>query len=171
MNAVTKIGRPSLYSDELAEEICERISMGEPLLEICHLAHMPNDATVYRWLEKHERFRDQYTRSREVQADRKFDEAWIIARDATIENAHVARLQVDTIKWQAGKMAPKKYGDLRQVQLAGADGGAIQIEHTQVLQLENLDETQRDQLREILEAARAGAAVDVTPKAVSGGDE
>lgn len=170
MNAIVARGRPSKFSDEIALEICDRLVRGEPLLEICQLPHMPGDATVYRWLETNIPFRDQYARARDVQADRKFDEAWIIARDATIENAHVARLQVDTIKWQAGKMAPKKYGDLKRVEMTGADGGAIQVESTQVLDLSNLDDTQRDQLREILETARANAAIDVTPKPDFGGE-
>ena len=30
---------------------------------------------------------------------------------ATPQNAHVARLQVDTRKWVAAKLLPKKYGD------------------------------------------------------------
>lgn len=164
MNAVVKLGRPSLYSDELAETICERLANGEPLLEICQTPGFPNDATVYRWLEKHVSFREQYARSREVQADRKFDEAWIIARDATVETAQVARLQVDTIRWQTGKMAPKKYGDLKRVEMTGADGGALVVENHQVLDLSQLDETQRSALRDILEAARGSLALDVTPR-------
>ena len=54
---------------------------------------------------------NKYAHARDVQADTKFDQAWDIADKATPENVAVARLQIDTIKWQAGKLAPKKYGE------------------------------------------------------------
>lgn len=172
MNAIAKVtGRPSVFTPELAEEICQLIMLGGSVQEIGANPKFPGETTIYRWLQNDEIFREMYTSAREAQADRKFDQAWILARDATIEDAHVRRLQVDTIKWQAGKLSPRKYGDLKRVEMTGADGGAIVVENTQVLDLALLDDGQRDALREILEAARANQAVDVTPKAVSGGDD
>jgi hypothetical protein len=164
MNAPAKIGRPSLMTPEMAEAICEQVMLGSSVQEISADPRFPGEATIYRWLQNDPIFREMYACAREAQADRHFDVAWAIARDATVENAHVARLQVDTIKWRAGKLAPRKYGDNRQVAVTGADGGAIQVENRQVLDLAALDDDQRDQLREILEAARGRAAIDVTPK-------
>ncbi len=60
-----------------------------------------------------------------MQADALFDEALEIADDAsgdwtadkdgkkTLDHEHVqrSRLRVDTRKWAAGKLAPKRYGD------------------------------------------------------------
>jgi len=51
------------------------------------------------------------TRAREAQADKLFKECLEIADKATPENVNVARLQVDTRKWAAARLAPKKYGD------------------------------------------------------------
>jgi hypothetical protein len=51
------------------------------------------------------------TRAREAQADKLFKECLEIADKATPENVSVARLQVDTRKWAAARLAPKKYGD------------------------------------------------------------
>ena len=51
------------------------------------------------------------TRAREAQADKLFKECLEIADKATPENVSVARLQVDTRKWAAARVAPKKYGD------------------------------------------------------------
>lgn len=165
MNATAKAtGRPSLYSRELIEKICERIAMGESLEEICACVGFPSEGTVYRWLSDDLIFQDLYARARDVQADRGFDQAWKIARDATVEDAHVARLQVDTIKWRVGKLSPRKYGDVRRTELTGADGGAIQVETREIVDLSMLDPEARDQMRDLIEAARARAAVDVTPR-------
>ena len=51
------------------------------------------------------------TRAREAQADKFFKECIEIAGAATQENCNVARLRVDTRKWAAARLAPKKYGD------------------------------------------------------------
>jgi hypothetical protein len=42
-------GRPTLYTPELVEEVCDRLSKGEPLTVICQDQHMPCDDTVRNW--------------------------------------------------------------------------------------------------------------------------
>ena len=56
-------------------------------------------------------FLERYARARDAQADKLFKECLEIADKATPENVSVARLQVDTRKWAAARLAPKKYGD------------------------------------------------------------
>ena len=51
-------GRPSSYSEAVANEICQRMTTGQGLLRICADDHMPDRATVYRWLEANEGFRN-----------------------------------------------------------------------------------------------------------------
>jgi hypothetical protein len=121
-------GRPSLYSDEIAETICQRIAGGQGLVEICRDEAMPHRSTVFRWLAKDAGFRDRYAQAREAQADYFGDEILEIADNAandwmlrqqgedTVEVAnhdHIARsrLRVDSRKWLMSKLAPKKYGD------------------------------------------------------------
>jgi hypothetical protein len=70
---------------------------------------MPNKTTVLRWLSENSEFRTQYARARENQAESLFDEALDIAREH--EEPAKARVIVDTLKWAAGKLQPKKYGD------------------------------------------------------------
>ena len=102
---------------------------------------MPDKATVLRWLADREKaeFRDQYAHARAMQADRLFDEAIEIADDASadwvetddgkkvLNHEHVqrSRLRVDTRKWAAGKLAPKRYGD--KLQHTGDGGGPIRV--------------------------------------------
>ena len=131
-----KTGRPSLYTDALAAEICRRLAEGETLRSVCRDKAMPDKATILRWLadKKKADFREQYVYAREMQADALFDEALEIADDASgdwtedkdgkkvvdHENIQRSRLRVDTRKWAAGKMAPKKYGD--KLDLGGSIG-------------------------------------------------
>jgi hypothetical protein len=126
-------GRPTIFSPELADRICERLADGESLRRICLDEDMPGKSTVMRWLAKFPEFRDQYARAREVQADTLFDECLEIADDSSgdfttketdsgpvqiVNHEHIARskLRVDTRKWMAGKLAPKKYGDRQQIE-------------------------------------------------------
>ncbi len=49
-----KRGRPSVYTDKLAAEICIRLAIGESLVQICKEDAMPAYRTVMNWLfEEH----------------------------------------------------------------------------------------------------------------------
>ena len=47
-----KTGRPSKYTPELAAEMCERLSNGEPLRQICRDDRMPHWTQVYEWIAR-----------------------------------------------------------------------------------------------------------------------
>lgn len=90
---------------------------------------MPSQGRVYQWLADNEDFQKQYARARELQADAIFDECIDIADDASndfdrdtdgsvkVDHDAInrARLKIDTRKWMAGKLRPKKYGDKLEV--------------------------------------------------------
>ena len=71
---IAKTGRPSLYTEELANEICVRLGLGESLRKICLDERIPSMATVMTWLSRKPEFLEQYTRAREIQAETQFDE-------------------------------------------------------------------------------------------------
>ena len=106
-----KIGRPTKYSIEWAERFCDFIAEGRSVAELCARPDMPSQQSVYTWLRNDEDFLERYARAREAQADKFFKECIEIADAATQENCNVARLRVDTRKWAAARLAPKKYGD------------------------------------------------------------
>lgn len=108
-----KMGRPGLYTDALAEQICRMISEGKSLTEVCELEHMPARFTLYRWMREHADFNDAYTRAREERADLLAEEVLTIADETT--DANLGRLRVDARKWAAAKLNPKTYGDKLQV--------------------------------------------------------
>lgn len=118
------MARPSDFTQEMADHICERLSEGESLRSICRDAGFPDKATVFRWLIANKEFRDQYARARETQADAIADEILNIADEA--EDAAKARVQIDARKWLAGKLRPKVYGDKITQEQTGPDGGPIQ---------------------------------------------
>jgi hypothetical protein len=102
-------GRPTKYTQELADTICRRIMEGESLRSIVSDDGMPNRSSVHLWLSQNKEFSDQYVRAKDNQADTLADDLLFIADNA--EDINKARLQVDTRKWVASKLKPKKYGD------------------------------------------------------------
>jgi hypothetical protein len=122
---VRPVGRPSDYSDETADMICEAIATGGALYKLCERKDWPTQSTIYLWLEKNKEFSEKYARARERQADLRNEEIVEIADNA--KDANLARLQVDARKWQASKLWPKKYGD--KVAIGGDGDSPLVIKH------------------------------------------
>lgn len=130
-------GRPSIYTDELAEQICARLMEGESLRSVCRDDAMPDLTTVCRWLanpEKHAEFCHQYALAREIQAELFADDIMGISDGSSDsdDNVRVQRdkLRVDSRKWVASRLLPKKYGDKVGHEHSGPDGGPIKTEDT-----------------------------------------
>lgn len=145
------MSRPSSYTPEIGEAICERLVCGkddrpESLRSICSDPDMPDLKTVMRWLTKNEEFCQQYRAAREAQAEAHYEELIQIADDCTddviflalddsegeggrpaIKHSAIARakLRIDTRKWAMSKLAPKKYGDRVQQVHTDPDGKAV----------------------------------------------
>lgn len=137
-------GRPSSFTQEIADQICERLADGESLRSICGEDGMPAKSTVFKWLNEQKAFSDQYARARETQADSLFDEILSIADDGSndwmlkkfgederwVENGEALRrsqLRVDARKWMAGKLRPKKYGEKVTQEHTGEGGGPLVV--------------------------------------------
>jgi len=139
---MSTIGRPTDYSQELVDAICESIADGVSLRSICSQGAMPSKSTVFKWLAKYHEFHDQYARARETQADTLADEIldiaddgrndWMIRNGVAVENGEAIRrsqIRIDSRKWLAGKMRPKKYGEKIVQEQSGVDGGPIDHVH------------------------------------------
>ena len=118
--ANSKGGRPSLYSDDLADLILDRLEAGESLTDVCAEPGMPSMRTVLKWAAEDGKFMQEYARAREAQAERMDDSIQKEAEATTPENAHAQRVKIDALKWRAAKLAPKRYGE--KVQHTGGDG-------------------------------------------------
>jgi hypothetical protein len=123
------VGRPSKYSEALAARICEMISSGSSLRTVAKTEGMPMVATMFSWMRLHPEFLKQYERAKEEQADALAEDMLDIADDGTndwmethdkegnsvgykLNGEHVqrSRLRIETRKWIAERMKPKKYG-------------------------------------------------------------
>lgn len=58
-------GRPSKYTPELADEICERLANGEPLAKICRDEHIATRAVVHEWAKADSEFSIRLASARE----------------------------------------------------------------------------------------------------------
>jgi len=127
-------GRPSKYTQEIADAICAELATTSiSLRKICLRAGMPCISTVMKWLSEMPAFSEQYARARMLQAD-VFAEEMIEIADDDSEDYYLVgddvkvytsvpvqrgRLKMDARKWAAGKQNPKKYGDKLDVTTDG----------------------------------------------------
>jgi hypothetical protein len=89
--------------------------------------------TVFAWLGRHEEFAKQYARAKEESADALVEDMLAIADDG-LNDTYVdengiertmtdviqrSKLRVDTRKWIASKLKPKKYGEKVQAEITG----------------------------------------------------
>lgn len=142
------MGRPSIFTEELATEICLRMASGQSLREVCRDDAMPAKSTVLKWVLQKKDFADQYALARELLMEHWADEIMDIADDGandwyerqnkngetvTVPNSeHInrSRLRVDTRKWLMSKLAPNRYGDRLHAELTGKDGKDLNPEAT-----------------------------------------
>ena len=121
--------RPTVYRQEVADEICQRMASGESLRSICRDSGMPGESTVRSWsLANVEGFSAHYARARENQAHSLAEELLEIADDGSndwmerndpdnpgwqVNGEHLqrSRLRFDARKWLASKIMPKVYGE------------------------------------------------------------
>ncbi|WP_333839288.1 terminase small subunit protein [Novosphingobium sp.] len=126
-------------------EICQRIMAGQSVRKICADEHMPAQSTVFEWLARNADFRAAYSLAKSFQAETLADEILEIADDAAgdfavgedgpqfqAEHVQRARLRVDSRKWLASKLAPKRYGDALSLRHGSADPGSRQLTQEEI---------------------------------------
>lgn len=122
------MARPSKFTPELLEEICARLSRGEPLAAICRDEGMPADRTVRDWIEQKSEVSAAIARAREAGEDWLAAECLAIADtpEVGVETTTKAngdtetregdmlghrKLRIDTRLKLLAKWNPKKWGD------------------------------------------------------------
>jgi hypothetical protein len=146
--APKKTGRPSKYTPELVAEICQRLSTGEPLRQICRDEHMPHWTRMYGWMSQDPDLSLQVARAREAGYDAMAEEALEIADTPRLGAKKVfssgaedgedsmtvteedmlghRKLQIETRLKLLACWNPKKYGN--KVQHAGDADNPLRIE-------------------------------------------
>ena len=117
-------GAPTKYTQEIADKICAMITEGCSIRTICAKEGMPCAQTFFNWLRAHKEFLEQYTHAKQEQAEALIEDMLDIADDGTNdytkndegyiangEHIQRSRLRIETRKWLASKLKPKKYGE------------------------------------------------------------
>lgn len=133
------MARPTDYTEQKADLICEKIATSNlSMKSICEQLDIPV-GTALAWLSRQKTFQEKYARAKEMQADLLAEEILDIADDGSndfmkivkgdqeyeVENkewVNRSRLRIDSRKWIASKLKPKKYGDRVTQELTGPDG-------------------------------------------------
>lgn len=106
------MGRPSTYTPEIVQAICERLSNGEPLAAICREEGMPGASTVYDWMEAHPDVAVAIARARVKGFDAIAEETLAIADGPkSCDDVQRDKLRVETRLKLLAKWDPKRYGD------------------------------------------------------------
>lgn len=128
-------GAPTKKTPEICAQIIDEISKGQYLTQACKNAGIIA-WTFYTWMSTDEELKGLYARACEIRAEILTDEIEETAKDGSLDwqkkeddgqeyyqvnHEHIARsrLIVDTLKWKAAKLNPKKYGDKQQVEVTG----------------------------------------------------
>lgn len=128
-------GQPTIYTTEIAIEICTAIATDTVSLKsLCKRnEHFPSVATIFNWLSSNKEFLDLYTRAKEQQADMMAEDILDIADDGSndfmtitkgdmsyeVENKEWtsrSKLRIESRKWLAAKLLPKKYSEKSQIE-------------------------------------------------------
>jgi len=151
-------------------KICEHLSAGLTLSQVCKLEGMPNNHLVWEWRRANPSFAQAYTRAREAGMEVWADQIVEIADDATtdymtkegkngavlsvVDHEHVtrSRLRIDTRKFLMAKIAPALYGDHVTVE----HGGTVTHDH----QISDKERARRMALFLVEGGAQAGAVID-----------
>lgn len=94
------------------DRICDRISGGETLRDICVDPWMPSRGTVLEWIRTDGAIAGQYSRALQARADTRSDRIDGYMRDllAGKISPAAASVLIETEKWQMSKEAPRRYG-------------------------------------------------------------
>jgi len=105
------VGRPSLYTPELANNICYRVSNGESLRSICKDSTMPAQSTIHLWKLAYPEFSEQYRQAYKLKIELEVDLLIDLVDNCALDEVPKVKEQVSIRKWSAKITEPEKYGD------------------------------------------------------------
>lgn len=122
-----KSGGQSKYSAGLAQKICDEVAGGSTAIAAVR-KHGIGWTTFWEWCKAHEWLANEYARAEEQRGQVLANELLELADTADAQNVNAVRLQVDTRKWLASKLFPRKFGDRVGLEHSGKDGGPLKVE-------------------------------------------
>lgn len=118
-------GRPTVYTQELADRICEWLAEGKSLRAFVDQNNdSPARSTICLWIVNNDAFSDQYARARQAGGHSHADDILQTAeevRQGTLD-PNAARVVIDAKKWAAERMAPRHHMPQSLVNHQSPDG-------------------------------------------------
>lgn len=127
-----KMGRPSTFTQQKAQEIVDHISGGGHVSKLVEQGIVPNTTTLSRWMREHEDFRQAVARAQEERAELWSDQLIEIAD--TDEDPQRARVRIEA-RWKViGSLLYRRYGVKQQIDINQNVNVAV-IQAEQLMQL------------------------------------
>lgn len=129
----------STYSQEVADQIVDRLADGEFLRVICRSDGMPNWRTVYRWMDENKEFGARIAHARQQGFDAIAEDSLVMLDEEPERTGTQFGSKVDAgyVAWQKNraeqrlkilaKWDPKRYGDKLALEHSGAVDLATEI--------------------------------------------
>lgn len=138
--AKRKVGRPSSYSEKLADRICLELVKADCGLQgvLDAIDEFPSYTTIWNWQNAHPEFLEKLTRARASQAERQMGEAYQNLVNATpnpdddpriagVAARHAQGVAELSIK-MAQVRAPRQYGKRLEVEHSADEGLIRQLD-------------------------------------------
>ncbi len=126
------MSRPTSYTRELGDAVCELLMASGSLRAVCRNEGMPDRNTVMRWVvDDIDGFAAKYARAKDIgiddfveQTPEIADEPPPLTAQGSVDTGAVAhaKLRIETRRWLAERMAPKRYGLKQGLDLSNTDG-------------------------------------------------
>lgn len=155
-------GRPSIFSEEIAEEICTRLAEGQSLRRMCaENDHLPHRETVNAWCISRPGFSDRIADARAQGAAALVEEARDIADDGA--NDWMEKHHRETVSWvvngeavQRSRLRIDQRWREAEAHLPKVYGKRTAIEHSGHIASEPLPENDDELMAELLDLCATG---------------
>ena len=101
-------------TDQVSENICQKLMQGKPLTQICREKELPSISVVYKWISQHQEFANKIVQARKIGCQTYLDEMITELENADNKNIMVVREKLHHYRWLASKLLPI-YGDKQQI--------------------------------------------------------
>lgn len=122
-------GRPTIFTQELADSILNAYSEGFSLREICSMDNMPDRVTIWRWRQQNEAFATAYARASQANSESIEDEMADIERQVLAGELEpqAANVVLASQRWRARVLHPQRHSEKVDVSHSGKVGLSINI--------------------------------------------
>lgn len=147
-------GRPTKYSEEVIDQIINKMIEGRDIVSICEDPGMPPRSSIYDWLDSYPEFRARYAKAKEGLADVYARKILSLAENNTPENSAADSIKLRAWTWATSRYAPRLYSE--KVVADQATQVNVQINNTtnNVANLAQMSSDEKAELKRLLLKAR-----------------